>query len=229
MKKFKILFIFILFLTSFFCTIRLVSAAYGGVVNVYYLGSSRQSTFTSVKANLTSAGMVVYGYDSVGNSSIESHLRNGIVLIVHNHGSPGRQYLGAEGVEDSIVGTNGNGSTLKAVSSMTANSTKKMGMAIYFGCSTGVTTSSYGDLAQQTVNKFSKSAIAWSVTTYVSEVNDWISYLTSHVKNTTLATGASALQEADYKLRLNSGSTAGDRMQLNRIERGTFTWRWRDL
>lgn len=230
MKIKKIFFALAFTIIMTLCFIKSPNAAVFADVYVDYLGSNRKPTFDYTKTNLMKTSFNVNGFDTTTANNVENQLKRGVMLIIHNHGAPGIQYVGAENSNNAIVGKSA-GSNQKAVNSMTGNATKKMGMAIYFGCSTGVTTSSHGDLAQETVNKFSKSAIAWNVTTYVPEVNDWTNYLTlsfaPYGLNT--KTAAQSLKDADYQLRLKSGSVAGDRMQLNRVERGNFSWKWGDL
>jgi len=67
----------------------------------------------------------------------------------------------------------GAGGRIKSVDTIPVNSAKKLKIAIYYGCLTGVTTSVYGDLPGQTVSKGAQAAVAWTVETHVAYVNEW--------------------------------------------------------
>lgn len=217
----KIIFVITLCLLSVIFFPKDVFAASGNIRVYYYEEEgilSREPTYTYTYNQMNPLGITVTSH--FGNSNIENHFRNSDILVVHNHGAPGRQNLG---VNDGIVGQNGNGTTLKSVNTMTTNFSKDLLIAIYYGCQTGNTSSSYGDLMNWTVSKFAKSSIAWTVNTYIDDVNVWNRYFFE--KGKTLAgTGANAISYADTKLAAINGTTSGDLMKNNRVSRGSLSW-----
>ena len=217
----KIIFAITLCLLSITFFPKNVFAASGNIRVYYYEEegyASREPTYTYTYNQMNPLGITVTSH--FGNSSIESHLKTSDILVVHNHGAPGLQKLG---VNDGIVGQNGNGTTLKSVNTMTTNFGKDLLIAIYYGCQTGNTSSSYGDLMNWTVSKFAKSSIAWTVDTYIGDVNVWNRYFFEKAKTLT-GTGSTAISYADTKLAAINGTTAGSRMKNNRVSRGSLTW-----
>ncbi len=226
MKK-KILINVFIVVSFIMFTMPVFAIDYGKKVYVHYYKEDgyydRSLTYTNLKLHMMNLGYNVIGYNSQGNGQIENQLKEGIALFVHDHGDPGIQYLGA-----SKTGISGNTQTdeLKAVSKMSGNSVKKMGIAVYFGCYTGVTGYN-GDLAQETVNKFAKSSIMWSSETNINHVNKWADAFGEKAKKYN-PTAAETIRYADNAVRSYYGSQA-DYIVNNKVERGNFSWRWGDL
>lgn len=187
------------------------------IATVHYLDDIRKPTFTDIQNLAGSQGLKVNGYNNARNDNVLSQLASSRIFVMHLHGDPGRQLMADNTY---LSGTNGNNYTIKAISSLSQwNSLSKVKMAIYYGCSTGVNTSSYGDIVQATVGKAAQAAVAWKVTTYVSEVNEWNKLFFEKAKTDNIV---ESYRHADYWLRNNMGSVAGDRMQLNRNEGGSL-------
>ena len=217
MKKIKLLFGLLIF--SLFLGTSNVSAASGNVY-VYYGGSSRYPTYTYTNTHLSSIGYNVSALNNAGSGSLLSSLQEIKVAVYHYHGNTGRQYTGEiNNTLNGIAAQNGNGTTIKNISSLSSNSLSQLKMAIYYGCSTGVSTSTYGNLPSKTVAKGAQAAVAWKVTTYVSEVNEWNRLFFEKAKGDTIVEG---YRHADYWLAYTNDSTAQARMRDNRNEAGNI-------
>ena len=118
-----------------------------------------------------------------------------------------------------MAGLNADGSYYKNVNTMANNSASQLKMAIFYGCSTGDPNSTFGNLPYTIVNRGAQTAVAWTVTTYVPEVNEWNRLFFEKAKEDTIV---ESFRHADYWLRVNKGDIAGDRMQKNRNEAGNI-------
>ena len=215
-RKNKI-FNYILVITVAF--IILLTDVDAATITVHYNGNSRVDTYNYTNTYMKSVHNVV-GFNNVGNASVFTQLQNSVIFIAHNHGAPGLQMLGDS---TGIVGTNGNESTFKSISSLSVGIGKPLYLAIYYGCSTGVATSSYGDIVSYTTSRIAKSAIAWTDTTYTNHVNTWNKYFFDKGRKTS-STGATALTYADTSLATELGSSAVAIMKNKRVTSGSFTW-----
>lgn len=161
-------------------------------------------------------GYTVENCNNWDNNQVLNQLDRDKIFIVHRHGSPGRQdflnytYLSGKG---------GNGNSIKAINSMANGSLSNLRIAIYYGCSTGAYSSTYGDICQETVNKGAQCAVAWTVTTYTNEVNEWNKAFLDKCKSDNIVEG---YRHADYWTGFWQGSVAGDRMKNNRNEKGNI-------
>lgn len=161
-------------------------------------------------------GYTVESCNNWDNNQVLNQLDRDKIFIVHRHGSPGRQ---AFANSTYLCGTGGNGGTYKAINSLSNGSLSNLKIAIYYGCSTGAVSSTYGDICQQTVNKGAQCAVAWTVTTYVNEVNEWNKAFLDKCKNDTIVEG---YRHADYWTGVWQGSDARARMENNRNEKGNI-------
>lgn len=220
MKKRNLLYFVFVFVFIFLGFIPNVMAKKTITVHYYTADADRLPTYTAIK-NYMGYTYNVSGYDSGGNGSVESQLSGSAAFVVHNHGAPGKQYLsGSTG----IVGTGGNGSSWKSISSMSAVASKPLYIAIYYGCETGQTSSTYGNILSQTTSKFAKSAVAWTVSTFVNDVNLWNQYFFYYAKNNLSSTASNALTYADTTLASSSGAIEASLMKNYRVTSGTFGW-----
>lgn len=219
MKKSRILFSLILGMITF---VGFTNPVFAKTAYIHYNNSDayRYPTYSDALSYLQNMGYTVYGYNNAGNANAFSQMQNPVgplVFVVHNHGSAGRQYMDISG--SSIVGTNGNGATLKAVSTLISLSLNRLRIAIFYGCSTGVTTSSYGDLPGQVVAKGAQAAVAWTVSTYVSSVNIWNRLFFEKTQTDSIVEG---FRHADYWLEQIEGTTRANIMKNNRNEKGNI-------
>lgn len=193
-----------------------ISFAGSGKVTVHWEADSRKPTYTYTKKHCESMGYWVEGCDNWDNSQVLNQLKDSKIFVVHRHGSPGMQdftnftYLS---------GASGNGGSIKAINSLPNGSLTNLKIAVYYGCSTGVASSQYGDICQETINKGAQCAVAWKVTTFVNEVNEWNKAFFDRCKNDTIVEG---YRHADYWTGFWQGSDARDRMQNNRNEKGNI-------
>lgn len=213
----KGLYLTILLAVMFLC-LQQVNAA--GRFDIHYREVSgegtRYPTYSQVTGYLSNMGYTAQGYNYVTSTQAYENMKSASGFVIHMHGDPGRQSMANNTY---LVGTNGDRFVSRAISDMFYNDLLGMKIAIYYGCSTGVTTSVYGDIAQQTVNKGAMASVAWKVTTYTNEVNEWNRLFFEKAQNDTIV---ESYRHADYWLRNNLGNTAGDRMQNNRTERGNI-------
>lgn len=220
MKKIKLL--LGTFLCSLFCGIGLIHAA-SGPVYVYYqdeTGASRKPTYTYTNKYMSSIGYSVEGRKNWDSSGLLYALDDAKIFVAHFHGSPGKQDTGyINGQSYGIAGRNADGTYYKNVNTMANNSASQLKMAIFYGCSTGDPNSTFGNLPYTIVNRGAQTAVAWTVTTYVPEVNEWNRLFFEKAKEDTIV---ESFRHADYWLRVNKGDTAGDRMQKNRNEAGNI-------
>ena len=209
-------------LLALFSFLTLSSNVSASTITVHYNNSdaNRLPTYTAIQSYMGSTHSV-NGYNNGGNSSALNQLKNSVFFVAHHHGDPGRQYL--NGSSNGISGTNGDGTTWKAISSMSTQVSKPLYMAIYYGCQTGKTNTSYGNIMSQTTSKVGKSAIAWTIDTYVNDVNLWNKYFFQKGAVST-STGAAALTYADTSLAADSGAIAALDMKNNRVSSGYYTW-----
>lgn len=177
---------------------------------------SRYPTYSQITGYLSNMGYTAQGYNFVSAGTAYQNMKSASGFVIHMHGDAGRQTMANNTY---LVGTNGDGFASKAISDMLYNDLWGMKIAIYYGCSTGDTTSIYGDIAQETVNKGALAAVAWKVTTYINEVNEWNRLFFEKAQSDTIV---ESYRHADYWLRNNIGNVAGDRMQNNRTERGNI-------
>jgi len=214
-KSFKLKVVFIAFIVlCIFVLVQPISLAGSGKVVIHWLESSRKPTLTDAKSRVEKMGYWVESCENWDNYWVLDHLSTSRIFVAHTHGGPGRQVFNGK----TLAGTNG-GSGMKSVSSLGSNAAKNLRIAIYYGCSTGNTTSTYGNICQQTVNKGAQAAVAWRVTTYVSEVNEWNKQFFEKAKTANIV---ESYRHADYWTRFWKGNTAGDRMQNNRNESGNI-------
>jgi len=190
-------------------------------ITVHYNNSdaNRLPTYTYIN-NYMSNRFTVNGYNNGGNGSAESQLKNSKAFVAHHHGAPGRQYLNqmSNGISASY-----NGGGWKSINSMATDLSKPLYIAIYYGCETGVTDSTYGSITAVTTTKLAKSAVAWKISTYVYDVNVWNRYFFDKAR-TTSASASTALTYADTKLAADSGSYQAAAMKNQRTTSGSFTW-----
>lgn len=192
-----------------------VSAASGNIV-VHYLDSIRKPTYDYTTTHGQGMGYSVYGYNNSTNANILNQLDSSAIMVMHLHGSPGVQAMANSTY---LSGTGGNGGNIKAVSSLLSGSLNQMKIAIYYGCETGIVSSTYGDISQQTVNKGAQAAVAWKVSTIVPDVNEWNRLFFEKAKTDNIV---ESFRHADYWLRYSKGDDAGDRMQITRNEKGNI-------
>ena len=105
--------------------------------------------------------------DGVYNSLSKAH-----VFLFHNHGFPG-------GVQAYAASTNttaniyAKGSSVRNIS--TGPSLSKARLVIWMGCDTADTSTTYGNLVDETLNKGAAAAIGWYNETYSEPIaNDWL-------------------------------------------------------
>lgn len=215
MKKIK----FMLLTTVAICGLTFLNVnAASGTVTVYYhsqLGGSRKPTYTHTKTHMESIGYTVEGFNNADNSNIYNKLSNSKILVMHTHGDNGAQQMNTTYLIGRELRTNPLAG-FKAVADMPGNA-NQMKIAIYYGCKTGLVSNVNGDLPLETVNKGAQAAIAWKVDTVPTEVNEWNRLFFEKAKNSSIV---ESMRHADYWLRDIKGNTAGDRMQLNRNEKG---------
>lgn len=217
MKNKKIIMALILCLT-FFGFLNKADAASGRFDIHYYEEpgyTSRKPTYTKAMGYLSSMGYSVYGYDYLDAIQTIEKMKTAAGFVIHMHGGPGRQYMKNNTL---LCGKKGD-ATCRDINFLPRGSFQKMKIAIYYGCETGITTSSYGDICYETVNKGATAAVAWKVVTKIDEVNEWNRLFFEKTTNDTIVEG---YRHADYWVRANIGNTAGDRMQNNRTERGNI-------
>jgi len=176
---------------------------------------NRTPTYDYTKTHMSSIGYAVEGWNDWNNDTILSALQEFNVVVMHTHGNKGLQAMR----DTYLVGRNGNGGTYKAVNSLGAGSASQLKIAIYYGCKTGDTTSSYGDLPGETVNKGAQAAVAWKVNTHVDAVNKWNRLFFESAKSNNIV---ESFRHADYWLREILGNTKADIMQLQRNEKGNI-------
>lgn len=221
MKKIK--FLLSLFIFGMLFGISFVRAA-SGPVYVYYqdeLGyPSRKPTYTYTNQYMSSIGYSVEERKNWDSSGLLYALDDAKIFVVHFHGNAGRQYTGEiNGKNYGISASNGDGTYLKSVNTMSSNSTSQLKIAILYGCKTGLTSSTYGNLPLTIVNKGAQAAVAWKVNTPVVGVNEWNRLFFEKAKSDTIV---ESYRHADYWLRVNQGNTNADTMQNNRNEAGNI-------
>ena len=209
--------IIITFLTTLIImTTNTLCFASTGSVSVHWEGSEREATYTYAKKHCESMGYTVYNCNNWDNYQVLNQLRTDKIFIVHRHGSPGRQdFLNST----YLSGTGGNGNDIKAIDSLPNGSLNNLKIAIYYGCNTGKYSGTYGDICQQTVNKGAQCAVAWTISTYNNEVNEWNKAFLDKCKKDNIVEG---YRHADYWTGVWQGSAAKDRMQNNRNEKGNI-------
>ena len=214
-KKIKGILLALVLCLTFGLYFETASAASGNIV-VHYLDSVRKPTYDYAKTHGQSMGYNVYGYNNSTNANILNQLDSSAVMVMHLHGLPGVQAMANSTY---LSGTNGNGGYIKAVNSLSSGSLNQMKIAIYYGCETGIVSATYGDICQETVNKGAQAAVAWEVTTVVSDVNEWNRLFFEKAKTDNIV---ESFRHADYWLRYMAGDDAGDRMQITRNEKGNI-------
>lgn len=189
--------------------------AASGKAHIYYLDSARERTYTLGSRHLDSMGYNVFGHknSTAGNAFLS--LQESSVFVVHDHGSPGAQRVGNS--QQAIVAIGASGASYSVKNRLPR--CFDLDLVILYGCETGKVLTPFGDLPKELVAKGAKTAVAWKVTTYVSEVNDWNGNFFEKAKTDNVV---ESYRHADYWLRYFSGDTAGDRMQLNRNEKGNI-------
>jgi len=218
----KILSVIVILVAVFF-SFSVDALAAKKTITVHYYGETRKPTY-DYTYNYVGFDFNVMGTQSISNSSAESTIKNSVIFIAHNHGSPGRQDL-SNG--KGISGTNGD-SNYKAISSMSTAGNKPVYLAIYYGCNTGDSSSAYGNILTYSINKFAKSAIAWTISTAVADVNYWNRFLFEKAKNLD-STIAQAITYADTKLAASSGVHNASGMKNQRVTAGSFNFKFRDM
>lgn len=214
--KIKKLAIILLLATTLIMATNTLCFAGSGNVSVHWEGSSREATYTYAKKHCEAMGYSVENCNNWDNNQVLNQLKRDKIFIVHRHGSPCRQvFLNST----YLSGTGGNGNSIKAINSLSNSSLNNLKIAIYYGCSTGAYSNTYGDICQQTVNKGAQCAVAWTVTTYTNEVNEWNKAFLDKCKSDTIVEG---YRHADYWTGFWQGATARDRMENNRNEKGNI-------
>lgn len=218
MKNLKIVIsLVIMYVISMFL-VSSVSAATGNAYIHYYHQPGyidRTPTYTNSKPHLSNMGYTVYGYDHAGTYNALNQLNSGVIFVVHNHGAPGIQYMGTG--NEGISAANGTNLVNVNASTLPFFNTK---LAILYGCNTGTVTSLSGDLPQSIVNKGAKVAVAWTVNTNITAVNEW-----NRLFFEKAATGASVVESfrhADYWTAAILGTSYSDPLQYNRVEKGNI-------
>lgn len=187
-----------------------------GKVSVHWEGSEREATYTYAKKHCEAMGYSVENCNNWDNNQVLNQLSRDKIFIVHRHGSPGVQaFLNST----YLSGTGGNGGSIKAINSLSNGSLNNLRIAIYYGCSTGAYSNTYGDICQQTVNKGAQCSVAWTVTTYTNEVNEWNKAFLDKCKKDNIVEG---YRHADYWTGVWQGSNARNRMENNRNEKGNI-------
>jgi len=199
------------------CTILVPNCsakAASGKAMVHYRDTERQDTYKYTKQHMESIGFSVEGHMNWDNQKILNHLDTYNILVIHSHGNKGYITM----LDTYLVGKNGNGGTIKAVNTMPSDSASQLKMAIYYGCQTGNTTTNFGNLPQETVNKGAQAAVAWTVDLKTAHVPIWNRLFFEKAKNDTIVEG---YRHADYWLSEIKGADASSRMK-NRTEAGNI-------
>ena len=212
MKKF----LFSIFLTIICFTFLAndINAA-SGKAYIYYLDDNREMTYTLGSRHLNSMGYNVYGKKNSTSANAFLALQDSSVFVAHDHGSPGSQMIGES--SQAIVAIGGPNASFSVSKKM--SNWYGLKIAILYGCDTGRVVAGFGDLPGELVKKGATTAVAWKVTTYWQEVNDWNGNFFEKAKTDNVV---ESYRHADYWLRYFSGDVAGDRMQLNRNEKGNI-------
>ncbi|MBQ6817038.1 MAG: hypothetical protein IJO27_01255 [Bacilli bacterium] len=218
MKKSKLFYLVFFTVLSLFIFINKTDAK---TITVHYNGSSRVATYNDIR-NFMGYKYTVNGYNNQGNGSALNQMQNSAAFVVHNHGAAGRQQLDDSGT--GIAGKGGNGTTWKNISSLSTNASKPLYIAIFYGCNTGTVSSTYGNITSQTTSKIAKAAVAWTISTYVVDVNLWNQYFFNRAKNNMSSTASAALTYADTTLAAASGAINATGMKNNRVTSGNFGW-----
>lgn len=213
-KKITITSIIMLIILS----ISSISFAGSGNVYVHWYEDSRKDTYTYANKHCSSMGYSVIGYNTgVPISQIKSQLKTGKIFIVHNHGGPGYQCFGSGNIK--LCGKNADNENSYGINMYNNGDLSNLKIAIYYGCSTGQVSAKYGDICQTTVQKGAQCAVAWTVTTYTAEVNEWNKAFLDKCKTKSIS---ESLGHADYWTGVWKGSAAKERMQNHRNIRGNI-------
>lgn len=208
-----------------FCSFMGTTYALSGSIRVHYSNSNTKPTFDYAKIHGESMGYNVYQYENRDNSLVLYQLSSSDVFVIHTRGSGGLIQMGPEQYATSprttyLSGTNGNGGTIRSVSSLSSGSLNNLKLAIYYGMDVGYTGSSYGDICQQTVNKGAQAAVAWRGVMVTSEANEWNRLFFEKAKTENIVEG---FRHADYWLRYTMSEDAATRMgSSNRNEKGNI-------
>lgn len=192
-------------------------------ITVHYNNTDapRITTYNDIRSSMSRYNVV--GYNNGGIANVESQLKNSVAFVAHHHGAPGRQFLNT--TTSGISGTYSS-SNWKSINAMTPDLGKPLYIAIYYGCETGQTSNTYGNIVATTTTKFAKSAVAWTISTYVSDVNTWNKYFFEKAKNN--STASAALTYADTKLAADTGAYNASGMKSKRVTSGSFSWSFRE-
>lgn len=213
-KIFIVLLVLILFVLSSNC----ISSAASGNVYVHWYENSRKDTYTYAQKHCTWMGYSVLGYSSgIPGSQIKDQLKKGKIFVVHNHGGPGYQDFGTGTVK--LCGKNGDEKKTFSISKLQNGDLSNLKLALYYGCSAGQVSQQYGDICQITVQKGAQCSVAWRITTYTAEVNEWNKAFFDKCKTDNIVEG---FRHADYWTGVWKGSAAKERMQNHRNEKGNI-------
>lgn len=200
------------------CITSAFAARASGPVYVYYGDGDRYKTYTDIKNHMGVIGYDVQARYNWDSSGLLYALDDAKIVVFHNHGSPGKQQSGyISGKAYGIAATGGDAYYYKNVGAMAPGSMSQLKIAIMYGCRTGEYSSVYGNLPGTMVNKGAQTAVAWTVTTYVNEVNEWNRLFFEKAQTDNIV---ESFRHADYWLRSILGDTAANRMQQNRNEKG---------
>lgn len=112
-----------------------------------------------------------------GASSAYKVLPKSAIYVIDSHGAPGLIQLGTDD-NISVIGANiYSGGNNRSISDLSANALSNTKLVLYAGCSTGVTSSSYGNLVTKTRAKGAKCVVGWNNEITCGPTVDWIRLL----------------------------------------------------
>lgn len=219
MKKIKLLLgILLILIVSKSYTVNAVH----GQINVYYAEDSsvaRKPTYTYTKEYMSQIGYTVNEKINItDHSGILLDLKYINVAVLHFHGRPGVQYTGEQnGVLKGIAAKKAGDSNVSDVSTLNSLAINKLKLILLYGCQTGISSSTHGNLPDTLVKKGAQVAVAWKTDLPIYLVNEWNRLFFEKAREDNIV---ESFRHADYWLRNKYGTSTGDIMALNRNEAG---------
>lgn len=148
-----------------------------------YSGDTRDIA-TVADNNLDNAGYYCVKTTNLDISTLYNDLSSDYVYMICGHAYPGYmklydgsnyQYLYADG---GVNSTN-----VRYIDEMSSLQLNKTLLAIYAGCNSGLTSSSYGNLLTKSVEKGADCAIGWSTEVRALMLETWMDEFTLYLKN----------------------------------------------
>ena len=151
-----------------------------------YSGYNSRDENNDILKNLW--GMGFGGQEYLNNTAIDAYnsFAKSSVFIVNGHGSKGKiSFYTAPTTKTSIFATKNSAMTSsdRAISEYTNSALSNVPLAIYTGCSSGVTSSTLGNMVDETLEKGCFCCIAWTEDIYTKDGNAWVKKFLEHCKN----------------------------------------------